>query len=132
MWFQFCCHFHPKSKSGQFFQFTSSLFVFSFLPFNEGQNGPLTFYYNKLKNLTILPFIERAEKDKNLGCQPKNLTRFCFWMKMATNLKPQRPRFKRFEFWSKVAKVTKTKGSFWQFTLNNFTDVFMIQFFKFI
>ncbi|MFS8027272.1 hypothetical protein Hanom_Chr16g01496731 [Helianthus anomalus] len=48
LWFQFCCHFHPKSKSGQIFQLTSSFFVF-FLSSNKEQNGLLTFYYNKLK-----------------------------------------------------------------------------------
>ncbi|MFS7916428.1 hypothetical protein Hanom_Chr02g00177011 [Helianthus anomalus] len=26
MWFQFYCYFHPKSKSGQIFQLTSSFF----------------------------------------------------------------------------------------------------------
>ncbi|MFS7932496.1 hypothetical protein Hanom_Chr04g00368531 [Helianthus anomalus] len=28
LWFQFCCHFHPKSKSGQIVQSTSSFFFF--------------------------------------------------------------------------------------------------------
>ncbi|MFS7945935.1 hypothetical protein Hanom_Chr06g00530051 [Helianthus anomalus] len=49
MWFQFCCHFHPKSKFNKIFQLIFSFFFVFFLPFNEGQNGLLTFYYNKLK-----------------------------------------------------------------------------------
>ncbi|MFS7901862.1 hypothetical protein Hanom_Chr01g00004571 [Helianthus anomalus] len=28
LWFQFCCHFHPKAKSDQIFQLRSSFFVF--------------------------------------------------------------------------------------------------------
>ncbi|KAF5798044.1 hypothetical protein HanXRQr2_Chr07g0288021 [Helianthus annuus] len=40
MWFQFCCHFHPKQNSDQIFHLTSSFFFFFFfvffLYFNEG------------------------------------------------------------------------------------------------
>ncbi|KAJ0742244.1 hypothetical protein HanPI659440_Chr10g0361941 [Helianthus annuus] len=38
----------------------------------------------------------------------KNLTRFCFWIKITTKLKPHGPRFKRFEFWTKVTKSNQT------------------------
>ncbi|MFS7974989.1 hypothetical protein Hanom_Chr10g00875241 [Helianthus anomalus] len=55
LWFQFGCHFHPKSESVQIFQVTSSFFVF-FISFNKGQNGLLTFYYNKLKKSNHFAF----------------------------------------------------------------------------
>ncbi|MFS7911801.1 hypothetical protein Hanom_Chr02g00122351 [Helianthus anomalus] len=60
------------------------------------------------------------------------MTRFCFWMKMTTKLKPQGPRYKRFEFCTKVAKVTKAQGPFWQFTLILIGNDFCLLFHNFI
>ncbi|MFS8005587.1 hypothetical protein Hanom_Chr13g01239071 [Helianthus anomalus] len=47
------------------------------------------------------------------------MTRFHFWTKMATKMKPQGPRCKRFQIWTKVAKLPKPQGPKWQFTLFN-------------
>ncbi|MFS7971451.1 hypothetical protein Hanom_Chr09g00833001 [Helianthus anomalus] len=45
------------------------------------------------------------------------MTRFHSWIKMATKMKPQVPRYKRFRIWTKVAKLPKPQRPKWQFTL---------------
>ncbi|MFS7905469.1 hypothetical protein Hanom_Chr01g00048081 [Helianthus anomalus] len=42
---------------------------------------------------------------------------FGFRTKMATKCKPQGPRCNKFEIWTKVAKLAKSQGPKWQFTL---------------
>ncbi|MFS8020078.1 hypothetical protein Hanom_Chr15g01411331 [Helianthus anomalus] len=58
------------------------------------------------------------QKDKIDRLQQSKRGGFEFWTKMATKVKPQRPRFKKFEICTKMAKVPKPQGPKWQFTLD--------------
>ncbi|KAJ0857166.1 hypothetical protein HanRHA438_Chr13g0586901 [Helianthus annuus] len=51
MWFQFCCHFHPKSKFGKIFQLTSSFFFIFFVSFNKGQNSLFNVLLKQIKKI---------------------------------------------------------------------------------
>ncbi|MFS7957040.1 hypothetical protein Hanom_Chr07g00661741 [Helianthus anomalus] len=47
MWFQFCCHFHPKAKTDQIFQLISIFFVFFFLLMKSKIVRSFLICYNK-------------------------------------------------------------------------------------
>ncbi|MFS7987296.1 hypothetical protein Hanom_Chr11g01020791 [Helianthus anomalus] len=57
------------------------------------------------------------KKTKESAFNSQNMGFLDFWTKMATQCKPQGPRFKNFGFWTKVAKVSKPQGPFWLLTL---------------
>ncbi|MFS8006735.1 hypothetical protein Hanom_Chr14g01252681 [Helianthus anomalus] len=65
--------------------------------------------------MTKLPLGKRTKQG---GFNLWNVVRFCFWTKMATKTKPQGLRCKRFQIWTYVAKLPKTQGPKWQFTLS--------------